>query len=459
MTKILVVDDEKDIRELISDILNEENFEVVLAANGMDAINAFKNNDGIEAVVLDIWLEGSEIDGLGVLENIINTGNEIPVIMISGHATIELAVQSIKMGAYDFIQKPFAEDKLVTIIKRSIENFRLKKENLELRKKLGNQELIGKSQVLQNLRNTILKLAQTSSRVMITGASGSGKKLVAEMIHAKSKRAKNPFIVFRPIITEFEKCKDEITNPKNSVFVQAEQGTLFVDEVTNMSIELQNIFLRQLQQQGQDVRVIASTSKNIEELVKAGMFRQELYHRLNVMQVSVPSLSERKEDIPMLCDYFINQFVENSGLVRKTLSNDAIAAMQLFEWPGNIRQLRNIIEWLLIMVPGDYNAVINSNDLPSNVISSKAAISKPDSNVSLISLPLREAREIFEKQYLAAQVERFSGNISRTSNFIGMERSALHRKLKSLNIISDSTDIIEQQPANDITHNMENKVN
>jgi len=449
VSKILVVDDEKDIRELISDILQEENFEVITASHGMEAVKLFKENEGIEAVILDIWLEGSEIDGLGVLESITSLNQDIPVVMISGHATIELAVQSIKMGAYDFIQKPFAEDKLVTILKRAIENYHLKKENLELRKKLGVQELIGKSSAILQLKSVINKVAQTSSRVLISGSSGTGKKLVAEMIHQKSKRAKAPFIVFRPVNIASETFQQEISNNKTSIFAQADKGTLYIDEVTEMSHDIQNLFLRHLQQPGNDVRVIASTSKNIEELVKQGKFREDLYYRLNVMPIHVPSLAERKEDIPLLCEYFMNHLVENSGLHRKKLSEDAVAVMQLFEWPGNIRQLRNVLEWLLIMVPGEHNTEINANDLPSNLISSKAAIVKPDSNVSLMSLPLREAREIFEKQYLAAQVMRFNGNISRTSNFIGMERSALHRKLKSLNIISDGTDTENTTPAND----------
>lgn len=443
MSKILIVDDEKDIRELISDILSEENFGVLTASNGMEALKIFKGNENIEAVILDIWLEGSEIDGLGVLEGIHNIDPDIPVIMISGHATIELAVQSIQMGAYDFLQKPFAEDKIVTILKRAIENLRLKKENNELRKKLGVQELIGKSSAIQHLKSVIAKVSQTSSRVLIHGPSGSGKKLVAEMIHQKSKRAKFPFIVFRPVNIASEHFQQEISGNKLSIFAQADKGTLYIDEVTEMSHDVQTLFLRQLQQPGYDVRVIASTSKNIEELVKQGKFREDLYYRLNVMPITVPSLVERKEDIPLLCEYFINQLVENSGLQRKKLAEDAIAVMQLFDWPGNIRQLRNVLEWLLIMVPGEHNSEIKANDLPSDLISSKAAIVKPDSNVSLMSLPLREAREIFEKQYLAAQVMRFNGNISRTSNFIGMERSALHRKLKSLNIISDNVENIE----------------
>ncbi|MBN8828333.1 MAG: sigma-54-dependent Fis family transcriptional regulator [Sphingobacteriia bacterium] len=465
MSTILVVDDEKDIREIVQDILEDEGFKVIVASDGLDAIKKFNENN-ISTVLLDIWLEGSEIDGLGVLENIQAENSDIPVIMISGHATIEVAVQSIKMGAYDFIEKPLSTDKLLNILRRAIETYNLKKENNELKKKIGLPQLVGKSPHITQIKAIINKLAQTSSRVLISGPSGCGKRLVAELIHQKSKRAKYPFIVFHPVNFVSERFQQEIVgnqkpgndnvvSDKNSIFAKANNGTLYIDEVTDMSIEMQNLFLRQLQQPGYDVRVIASTSRNIEQLIKEGRFREDLYYRLNVMPIKIPSLIERKEDVPLLCEYFINYHAEISGVQKRELSEDAVAALQLFEWPGNVRQLKNIIEWLLIMVPGNYSEQITAEMLPNELISNKAAIQRPDNNVSLMSLPLREAREIFEKQYLTAQVLRFNGNISKTSSFIGMERSALHRKLKSLNIITDINNDNDEKIAN----NANNRIN
>lgn len=464
MAKILVVDDEKDIRDIITDILEDDGFEVVSVKSGEDATREINKNN-FTAAILDIWLEGSAIDGIGVLEYIQNHTPETPVIMISGHGNIsngsisndnkhdinrlEIAVQAIKKGAYDFIEKPFSGDKLLTTLKRAIEVFWLKRENTELKQRIGELNLIGNSTLINNIRTTINKVAQTSSRIMITGPSGSGKRLVAELIHYKSKRAKFPFVVFHPINSDIDNFQKELTNSlnknnRNGIFAKANNGTLFIDEVTDLSIDMQNIILQVLQNPQFDIRIIASTARNIEKIVSDGKFSEGLYHRLNVIPIKIPSLFERKEDIIPLSEYFIQQLADKSGLPLRKLAEDAIATLQLFDWPGNVRQLRNVLEWVLIMASEDHNELITASMLPYDVISKRAAISRPDNNASLMSLPLREAREIFEAQYLAAQLQRFNGNISKTANFIGMERSALHRKLKALHIINDSQDNSEE---------------
>ncbi|AZL15350.1 sigma-54-dependent transcriptional regulator [Rickettsiales endosymbiont of Stachyamoeba lipophora] len=440
MTAILIVDDEKDIRELLKDIVQDAGYKAVDVSDGSSAIEAVKKQE-FDAVILDVWLQDSYVDGLSVLEFMVKYNPDLPVIMISGHGTIETAVQSIKDGAYDYLEKPFDEDKLLTALKRAVELFKLKRENGELKRKLGSPKIIGNSAPINLLKSTIEKVAQTASRVLISGSSGCGKKLVAEMIHFKSKRSKEPFVVFHPVNFNLEKFQQELIGNNASgrigVFNLAHKGTLYIDEVADMSMDMQNIFLRLIQQAGMDVRVIASTSKNIEQLVKDGHFREDLYYRLNVMPIKVPSLTERKEDIPELCKYFIEQLAVSSGLIIRELAEDAIAALQLYKWPGNIRQLKNILEWLLIMSPGEMKDSIRASMLPSSVLSKQATISRPDHNANLLSLPLREAREEFEKQYIAAQIERCNGNISRAAKKIQMDRSALTRKIKSLKIWND----------------------
>jgi two-component system nitrogen regulation response regulator NtrX len=455
---VLVIDDEADIRDLICDVLKDENYTTRQAIDSLSAFNMI-NEKLPSVVILDIWLQGSELDGLGILEIINKKHPNLPVIMISGHGTIETAVSSIKIGAYDYIEKPFTQDKLLVTVRRACEMAKLVKENAELKARTyDKKELIGNSHNLSHLRSTVEKVAPTSSRVLIYGPPSTGKEILARLIHSKSKRNHEQFVVLNAAGISQERAQVELfgeestaghpinDKPRRPGMLEiANNGTLFIKEVGELPIPIQNKLLRFLQDQTferqngnkamkLDVRVIASTSVDLEEEVKAGRFRQELYYRLNVVPMKVASLSERREDIPLLCHYFINQLAERDGLQTKIISEDAIATMQAYKWPGNVRQLRNVIEWLMIMSHGVEGDVIRADILPPDILSSGIPIARNDMGFDMMSMPLREAREVFERQYLVAQMNRFNGNISRTSAFIGMERSALHRKLKSLNI-------------------------
>jgi two-component system nitrogen regulation response regulator NtrX len=376
--------------------------------------------------------------------------------MISGHGNIETAVSSIKMGAYDFIEKPFKEDRLLVVVQRAIEHARLLRENTELKLRgKPEQQLIGNSQSLTQLQNTISKVAPTHSRVLITGAAGTGKEMVARLIHDNSARASGPFIAVNSASLTPDKVESELfgledRNPnggaeKIGLFEQAHGGTLFIDEVADMPLETQGRILRALQEQSftrvrgnqkveVDVRVIAASNRDLQYEMDKGQLRKDLYYRLNVVPLRVPSLNERREDIPALCEYFLKRASEISGLPCRTLSHEALTLLQTYEWPGNVRQLRNMMEWLLIMSPGEVKDHIQPKMLPSELFESTPAMLNPDFNGDILSMPLREARELFEKQYLVSQINRFGGNISRTSSFVGMERSALHRKLKLLGL-------------------------
>lgn len=457
---ILVIDDEKDIRQLIGDILKDEGYTFRLAADSTEALAALRDRVP-SAIILDVWLQGSELDGLGILEIVQKKYPSIPVIVISGHGNIETAVSSIRMGAYDYIEKPFKEEKLLLVLNRGLEIAALRQENRELKKKDDHEagQLVGRSQSIIQLRSSIDKVAPTESRVMITGPSGVGKEVIARNIHKMSRRKDSPFIIFNaasitPATIEkelfgLEDSSQGYESPvKLGVFERANGGTLLIDEVTDLPVETQGKLLRLLQEQSftrvggerkikVDVRVIAASSKKLPEFIQQGKFREDLYYRLNVVPIKVPSLSERREDIPFLCQFFLKTLSEIHNLPLRTIGEDAIATMQAYKWPGNVRQLRNIIEWLLIMAPGDITTKIKTNMLPPEITSVTPTSIKTGLNDDVMSMPLREARELFERQYLTAQINRFGGNISRTSSFIGMERSALHRKLKSLRINND----------------------
>ncbi len=457
--EILIVDDEREIRQAIAAILGDEGFTVREAADGAAALAEIEARPPT-LVLLDIWLEGSELDGLQVLDRIMINWPELPVLVISGHGTIETAVTAIKKGAYDFLEKPFNADRLLVLIDRAREAARLKRENAELRLKLGDgQELIGKSPALQQVRTAIQRVALTGSRVLITGPPGVGKEIVGRLIHASSKRADGPFVVINAATMAPERMEVELFGceagflgpgrPQQiGTFERAHGGTLLLDEVADMPLETQGKILRVLQEQsfmrlgGQrrievDVRVIAASNRDLQAEIAAGRFREDLYYRLNVVPIRVPPLSERRVDIPMLTDYFMARAGEASGLPPRSLSADAHALFQSANWPGNVRQLRNVLEWLLIMAPGEPNTEIGVDALPPELIEAATAGLSPSSNGELMVMPIREAREHFERAYLQAQLERFSGNISRTASFVGMERSALHRKLKSLSITAD----------------------
>lgn len=453
---ILIVDDETDIRELVSDILSDGGYATRTAANSDTALKAIAERVP-SLLLLDIWLQGSELDGLGILELVKSKYPNLPVLMISGHGNIETAVTSIKLGAYDFIEKPFKEEQLLLTVARAFEHAKLCDENEELRTR-GKQEcqLIGDSQAVASLKSMISKVAPTQSRVLLTGGAGSGKEMVARLIHQESERANGPFVTLNAAGLTADRVESELfgiedNNPnggakKLGLFEKAHGGTLYVDEVTDLPFDTQGRMLRALQDRAftrkggnksvdVDVRVLAASNRNLKDYMDEGSLREDLYYRLNVVPMQVPSLKERRSDIPALCKHFLVQASQMSGLPVREMSEEAMAILQAYEWPGNVRQLRNMMEWLLIMSP-DKGDKIDSKSLPSELFESSPAVMTSEISGDILSMPLREARELFERQYLAAQINRFGGNISRTSNFVGMERSALHRKLKLLGLSS-----------------------
>ncbi len=449
--EILVVDDEEDIRDLISGILRDEGFETRVAGDADGALNAVRQRRP-QLVVLDIWLQGSRMDGIQILETLKRDHPDMPVVMISGHGTIETAVSSIKKGAYDFIEKPFKSDRLIHVCERALESSRLKREVEELRLKAGDDlEMIGNSSCMSQLRQAVEKIAPTGSRVLITGPSGAGKEVTARLIHANSRRASNAFVAINCATMAPERIEAELFGEegqdglrKTGLFELAHNGTLYLDEVSDMPLETQAKILRVLVEQTfqrlggstrvqVDVRVISSTVRDLRAEIAAGRFREDLYHRLNVVPVRVPALSERRDDIPQLVSHFMKRLSAGSGLPMRDIGDDAMAVLQAHDWPGNVRQLRNIVERLLILAIDDPGQAINADLLPAD-LGSGAPWNNGGKGDLVISLPLREAREIFEREYLLAQINRFGGNISRTAAFIGMERSALHRKLKSLGV-------------------------
>ncbi|VAW17580.1 Nitrogen regulation protein NtrX [hydrothermal vent metagenome] len=450
---ILIVDDEADIRELIAGILEDEGYETRAARDSDTALAGIASRLP-SLVVLDIWLQGSRLDGLELLDQIQEAHPGLPVVIISGHGNIETAVAAIKRGAYDYIEKPFNADRLMVIIGRALENSRLRRENEHLRRHAGFEDrLVGSSTAINQLRQTLQRLAQANSRVLISGAPGTGKELAARSIHASSPRCDGPFVALNAATMAPDRVEVELfgvedgegRTPKVGALEQAHMGTLYLDEVADMPKETQGKILRVLVEQSfervgggrrveVDVRVLSSTSRDLTAEIAAGRFREDLFHRLSVVPVRVPSLSERREDIPQIIDHFIDHISQTSGLPARTIGEDALAVLQAHDWPGNVRQLRNNIERLMILAGNEEDAVITADMLPSEVGASSPAAVNSEGGEQLMALPLREARELFERQYLMAQINRFGGNISRTAAFIGMERSALHRKLKSLGL-------------------------
>lgn len=451
---VLVVDDERDIRSLICGILNDEGYDTRGAASSGEALAAIRARQP-SLVILDIWLQGSELDGLEILKIVRRDTPNVPVLMISGHGTIETAVAAIKIGAYDFIEKPFKTDRLLLFVERAIEAARLRRENEELRLRAGgDEELTGTSTKISQLRQTIDRVAPTGSRILISGPAGSGKEVVARLVHKRSRRVEGPLVVVNSARLAPDRFEIELFGAEASavapdiprtigLFEQAHGGTLFLDEVADMPPETQGKIVRALQDStfnrvggGKvtvDVRVIASTSRELPLEIAAGRFREDLYYRLAVVPIMVPPLIERREDIPLLAGHLMQRAATAARLVPRAFGDDALAALQSYDWPGNVRQLRNVMEWLLIMAPGETHQPIRADMLPAEIGGSGRAV-RGDRAAEMMSLPLREAREMFERDYLLAQVSRFGGNISRTAAFIGMERSALHRKLKSLGL-------------------------
>ncbi|WP_183251941.1 sigma-54-dependent transcriptional regulator [Brevundimonas basaltis] len=448
---ILVVDDEADIRELVSGLLEDEGHAVRVASNSDEALAAIRARKPSLAL-LDIWMQGGGLDGLELLDVIKELDPDLPVVMISGHGNIETAVTALQRGAYDFIEKPFKSDRLVVVVQRALEASSLKRENRRLRAQVAAPTgFIGKSAAAQALRTTIAKVAPANSRVLISGPPGCGKELVARQIHEASARSGGEFVAIAAAGMTPERLDLELFGEeghdgrpsKIGVFERAHNGTLYLDDVGDMPRESQSRILRVLVEQrfrrvgGEqdvqvDVRVITSTSRDLKQEIDEGRFREDLFHRLNVVPIRVPALSERREDIQELVDYFIETLSAAQGLPRRRLGDDAIAVLQVHPWPGNVRQLRNNVERLLILATGDTDEPIGADALPQEATNAGSSGSLGAERI--IALPLREAREVFEREYLAAQIMRFGGNISRTAAFIGMERSALHRKLKSLGV-------------------------
>lgn len=451
--EILIVDDEADIRDLVAGILEDEGYETRTARDADDALAAIATRRP-NLIFLDIWLQGSRLDGLQLLETVKAEHRDLPIVMISGHGNIETAVAATKLGAYDFIEKPFKADRLVLVADRALETSRLKREVKELKALAPLPSLVGHSPSISQLRQTIEKAAPTNSRILIVGSPGSGKELAARSLHALSARANAPFIAINAAAITPERMEVELFGVdhangsdarKAGALEEAHGGTLFIDEVADLPRETQNKILRVLVDQtfqrvggsakvSVDVRIVSSTGRNLEHEIAEGRFREDLYHRLSVVPIRVPALAERREDIPELVNYFMEQISLATGLPKRRIGEDAMAVLQSHDWPGNVRQLRNNVERLLILAGGDADAVIDASMLPQDVGSMVPSMPNGNGGEHLMGLPLRDAREVFEREYLIAQISRFGGNISRTAEFVGMERSALHRKLKALGI-------------------------
>ena len=453
MSSILIVDDEKDIRELIGDILKDEGYAIRLAGNSDDCM-AEINAELPSLMILDIWLKDSRMDGIDILKTVKRDNPDVPVVIISGHGNIEIAVAAIKQGAYDFIEKPFNIDQLMVVVSRAMETSRLRRENADLRRRdVTGSDMLGSSQAFKGLKSQLEKVTKSNGRVMLTGPAGSGKELAARYIHANSNRASAPFVSVSSATIEPDRMEEVLFGRETAergvekgLLEQAHGGVVYFDEVADMPLGTQSKILRVLTDQQfarvggadkvrVDLRVISSTSRELRSEIQSGRFRQELYDRLNVVPIPVPSLEERREDIPELTRHFVDMFHRTQGLPQRDLTPEADAMLQTMQWPGNVRQLRNVIERVLIL--GDAGGQIEAHELPGQEVQTDAA-GRMVLGGAMATLPLREAREVFEREYLLTQINRFGGNISRTAGFVGMERSALHRKLKSLGVVSST---------------------
>ncbi|MEQ9316018.1 MAG: sigma-54 dependent transcriptional regulator [Henriciella sp.] len=449
---ILIVDDEPDIRELIAGVLEDENYAVRSAATAERALEEVRMRaPGL--VILDVWLQGSDMDGLSLLKFLKSIDPLIPVIVISGHGNIETAVAAIRRGAYDFIEKPFKADRLLHLVGRALESTALKRENASLRTIVGSSDdWIGNSHAASNLRSSIMKVGPTNSRVMITGPAGAGKELAARLIHLNSNRENGPFVVVNAANIAPDRMEQELFGEEDNegrpkrigLFEKAHDGTLLLDEVADMPLGTQNKILRVLTEQrfqrvgGKsdvrvDVRVMSASTKDLREEIEAKRFREDLFYRLSVVPVKVPPLSERRDDIPDLIEHFASRIADSTGLNPRSFSSEAVAVLQSMDWPGNVRQLRNLVERILILSPNDTKRPVSVDELPQER-GAGSGQTGPSASAELVGLSLRDAREQFEREYLTLQITRFDGNISRTAEFIGMERSALHRKLKALGV-------------------------
>lgn len=450
---ILIVDDEADIRDLVAGILEDEGHGTRSAGDSDSALAVIAERRP-SLIFLDIWLQGSRLDGLALLDEIKSNFGDVPVVMISGHGNIETAVSAIKRGAYDYIEKPFKADRLVLVAERALESYRLRREVRDLQERSGESlEFVGMSSAINHLKQQIEKVSKTNSRILISGPSGAGKELTARVIHGASSRRNGPFVVVNAAAIVPDRMEEELfgveangSGPRKiGALEEAHGGTLYIDEIGDMQRETQNKILRVLVEQSflrvggsqrvnVDVRIISSTARDLEAEISRGRFREDLFHRLAVVPLGVPGLSERREDVPELVEHFVKRICRQTGLPARVVAPDAMAVLQAHDWPGNVRQLRNNIERLLILAHGETSDQITADMLPPEIGKMLPATPGRDGGEHLMAMPLRDAREVFEREYLSAQVARFGGNISRTAEFVGMERSALHRKLKSLGV-------------------------
>ncbi len=449
---ILVVDDEQDIRELVAGVLEDEGYSARTAADADSALAACAERRP-SLVLLDVYLKGSRLDGLDLLDEIKRRDPSLPVLVISGHGNIDTAVAAIRRGAVDFIEKPFEAEQLLLLVARATETDRLRRENASLKAQIGREdELTGSSTAINAVRATLKRVAATGSRVLISGPAGVGKEVAARLLHMWSPRVNAPFIVVSAARMTPERVEEELFGMEDGQEVvrpglleQAHGGTLFLDEIADMPLTAQAKILRVLTDQsfnrvgGQrvvkvDVRVVSATSRELAEEIAGGRFREDLYYRLNVVPVHLPALTNRREDIPALVDHFVARYAAERRVPTPVVSPEAVAALQAYDWPGNVRQVRNVVERTIILAPGDRLATIDIDMLPPEILSDQARLNPGEAAKSIMGTPLREARETFEREYLRVQIRRFSGNISRTATFIGMERSALHRKLKTLGL-------------------------
>ncbi|KWV92997.1 sigma-54 dependent transcriptional regulator [Erythrobacter sp. YT30] len=446
---ILIVDDERDIRELVSGVLGDEGYECRTAAESNGALAAIDERRP-SLVLLDVWLHGSEMDGLELLDAIKVREPDLPVIIFSGHGNIDTAVSAIGRGAMDFIEKPFEAEHLLLLVERATETERLRRENSRLREGvIDGAEFTGNSSAINAVRATLKRVANTGSRVMISGPAGAGKEVAARLLHAWSARADKAFVTVNSARITPERFEHELFGEeadgkqvRPGLLEMADGGTLYLDEVADMPLSTQARILRVLTEQsfvrvggtrqiGVDVRVVSSTSRDLTHEMEEKRFREDLFYRLNVVPVAIPSLSQRRDDIPSLAEHFFTRYSTNQGISPPEISEEAMAALQAYDWPGNVRQLRNVVERTIIMTPRERLTVVETDMLPAEITGGRLAASGQGLS-AMMGVPLREARESFEREYLTIQIRRFSGNISKTATFIGMERSALHRKLKLL---------------------------
>ena len=448
-SEILVIDDNLDIRQLISSILKDQGMAVREAANFDQAMLEI-NKKLPDVAVIDVKLDKGDNDGIELLVHIKKIDKDVPVIMISGHANVQMAVDSLKLGAFEFIQKPFSSERLLNFVNRAVENIDLKKEKNALENKLFHSyDIIGKGQAIEKIRSLITKLSNTESRIFISGPAGSGKELVARQIHKQSSRSTKPFVVVNGALLDPQNYELELFGSENSnettsygFFEKAKDGTLLIDEVTEIPLETQAKILRVLIDQkfrrvngskeiNVNVRIISTSSKNIREEVDRGNFREDLYHRLNVVPIFLPPLKDRSEDIPLLLNYFSKKIADLNGISETKLDTN-FDLYYKYDWPGNVRELRNLVERVSILALNENTN--NINQIVHDSLSQKNISNKTDTYESVLSYPLKQAREKFEKNYLTSQLKKHKGNISKTAEFVGMERSALHRKLKALGI-------------------------